>query len=179
MLKTFEGFGGTGPAIEPFMAAIEMIHTYSLIHDDLPCMDDDELRRGKPTNHMVFGEATALLAGDALLNFACETVASSDSCGAEMKLRAIKAIYNASGADGMIGGQVVDVESEGQAISKEKLEFIHHLKTSALIQSSMMIGAVLAIFAFQLRYTRLNEVLHIWRWQEYLFVFFSFTFKFF
>jgi len=145
MQETFKLFGGEGQIIEPFMAAIEMIHTYSLVHDDLPAMDNDEYRRGKKTTWAVYGDGMGVLAGDALLNFAFETAA--DAFELETSARTAKAMQilaKKAGIYGMIGGQVVDVESEGQAISREKLEFIHHLKTSALIQSSMMIGAVLA-----------------------------------
>ena len=138
-------FGGGGKVIEPFMVAIEMIHTYSLVHDDLPAMDNDEYRRGKKTTHAVYGEAFGILAGDALLNFAFETAAGAfDLELSERTARAMQILAGKAGIYGMIGGQVVDVESEGQAVSKDKLDFIYRLKTSALIESSMMIGAVLA-----------------------------------
>ena len=136
---------GSGRVVEPFMAAIEMIHTYSLVHDDLPAMDNDEYRRGRKTTHAVYGEAFGILAGDALLNYAFETAAGA--LEQELSPRTAKAIgilASKAGIYGMIGGQVVDVESEGQAISRDKLDFIYRLKTSALIESSMMIGAVLA-----------------------------------
>ncbi|MCQ2492008.1 MAG: polyprenyl synthetase family protein [Lachnospiraceae bacterium] len=146
MLETYKMFGGNSKVVEPFMAAIEMIHTYSLIHDDLPCMDDDEYRRGKKTAHVVYGEAMALLAGDALLNFAYETAASAFSYVDHMAdaARALRYLGQKSGVYGMIGGQVVDVEMEGKEIDLETLTFIHQKKTSALIEASMMIGAALA-----------------------------------
>ena len=145
MQETYRMFGGSGRVVEPFMAAIEMIHTYSLVHDDLPAMDNDEYRRGRKTTHAVYGEAFGILAGDALLNYAFETAAGA--LEQELSPRTAKAIgilASKAGIYGMIGGQVVDVESEGQAISRDKLDFIYRLKTSALIESSMMIGAVLA-----------------------------------
>ncbi len=145
MQETYRMFGGSGRVIEPFMAAIEMIHTYSLVHDDLPCMDNDEYRRGRKTTHAVYGEALGILAGDALLNYAFETAAGALSLELnERTAHAIQVLAEKAGIYGMIGGQVVDVESEGQAVSKEKLDFIYRLKTSALIESSMMIGALLA-----------------------------------
>lgn len=145
MQETYWMFGGGGKVIEPFMAAIEMIHTYSLVHDDLPAMDNDEYRRGRKTTHAVYGEAFGILAGDALLNFAFETAAGAfDMELSERTARAMQILAGKAGIYGMIGGQVVDVESEGQAVSMDKLDFIYRLKTSALIESSMMIGAVLA-----------------------------------
>lgn len=145
MQETYRMFGGSGQVIEPFMAAIEMIHTYSLVHDDLPAMDNDEYRRGRKTTHAVYGEAFAILAGDALLNFAFETAAGAfDLELSERTAKAMQILAGKAGIYGMIGGQVVDVESEGQAISRDKLDFIYRLKTSALIECSMMIGAVLA-----------------------------------
>lgn len=145
MQETYRMFGGSGQVIEPFMAAIEMIHTYSLVHDDLPAMDNDEYRRGRKTTHAVYGEALGILAGDALLNYAFETASGALSLELnERTAHAIQVLAEKAGIYGMIGGQVVDVESEGQAVSKEKLDFIYRLKTSALIESSMMIGALLA-----------------------------------
>ncbi|WP_290776114.1 polyprenyl synthetase family protein [Anaerofustis sp.] len=129
----------------PFMAAIEMIHTYSLIHDDLPCMDDDELRRGKPTNHMLYGEATALLAGDSLLNLAYETMIKSAKSADNIKrhIEAMDIIAAASGVKGMIAGQVMDMESEGKEPDKDTLDFIHDNKTGALLRGSVISGAVI------------------------------------
>ena len=138
MLETYRMFGGTSKVIEPFMAAIEMIHTYSLIHDDLPAMDNDEYRRGRKTTHEVYREAMAKLAGDALLNYAFEKAASA------FVLAAFMLIASKAGVYGMIGGQVVDVESEGKEIDADTLKFIHIHKTSALLESAMLIGAVLA-----------------------------------
>ena len=145
MQETYRLFGGESGIIEPFMAAIEMIHTYSLIHDDLPAMDNDEYRRGKKTTHAVYGEAMGILAGDGLLNLAFETAAEAFTMEVSPRTaRAIQILSRKAGIYGMIGGQTVDVESEGQPLSREKLDFIYRLKTSALIEASMMIGAVLA-----------------------------------
>lgn len=147
MQETFRLFGGKGDIIEPFMAAIEMIHTYSLVHDDLPAMDNDDYRRGRKTTHVVYGEGMGILAGDALLNYAFETAAKAFSMYPEKALeigKALQVLAGKAGIYGMIGGQVVDVESAGNAVSKEVLDFIYELKTSALIESSMMIGAILA-----------------------------------
>ena len=146
MEETFRLFGGTGKVIEPFMAAIEMIHTYSLIHDDLPALDNDDYRRGRKTAHVVYGEDMAILAGDALLNYAFETASKAFSMEADpVKTgRAFSILASKPGIHGMIGGQVADVQWTGQQIDLEQLLFIHRLKTSALIECSMMIGAVLA-----------------------------------
>ena len=149
MEETYHMFGGSSAVIEPFMAAIEMIHTYSLVHDDLPAMDNDEYRRGKKTTHAVYGEAMGILAGDALLNLAYET--ASKAFGMEVAdarvARAFAVLAKKAGVYGMVGGQVVDVESEKSddcPITRVKLDFIFRLKTGALIESSMMIGAILA-----------------------------------
>ena len=146
MQQTYAMFGGTSPAIRPFMAAIEMIHTHSLIHDDLPAMDNDEYRRGKKTTHVVYGEAMAILAGDALLNYAYETAAKAfDLDPGNPRLgKAFQNLAAKTGLDGMIGGQSVDVEYVDKPLTQEQLFFIYKLKTSALIEASMMIGAVLA-----------------------------------
>ena len=146
MLETYRMFGGTSKVIEPFMAAIEMIHTYSLIHDDLPAMDNDEYRRGRKTTHVVYGEAMAILAGDALLNYAFETAASAFVLdeGNPAIGKAFMILASKAGVYGMIGGQVLDVESEGKEIDADTLKFIHIHKTSALLESAMLIGAVLA-----------------------------------
>ena len=149
MEETYHMFGGSSAVIEPFMAAIEMIHTYSLVHDDLPAMDNDEYRRGKKTTHAVYGEAMGILAGDALLNLAYETAAKAfDMEVADARVaRAFTVLAKKAGVYGMVGGQVVDVESEKSddcPVTREKLDFIYRLKTSALIESSMMIGAILA-----------------------------------
>ncbi len=146
MLETYRLFGGSSKAIEPFMAAIEMIHTYSLIHDDLPAMDNDDYRRGRKTTHVVYGEAMGILAGDALLNFAFETACKGLMAepGNPNVAKAMQILAQKAGIYGMLGGQVVDVESEGLPLEREKLDFIYDLKTGALIESSMLIGAVLA-----------------------------------
>ena len=135
-------------AIEAFMSAMEMIHTYSLVHDDLPAMDNDEYRRGKKTTHAVYGETMGILAGDALLNYAFETAAeafSAEEVNAAY-LRAYQVLAKKAGAFGMIGGQVVDIETEGMTadqVTIDRLEYIHLLKTAALLESSLMIGAIL------------------------------------
>lgn len=123
-----------------------MIHTYSLVHDDLPAMDNDEYRRGKKTTHSVYGEAMGILAGDALLNYAYETAATAFSLDTDhvADAKAFQILTKKAGVYGMVGGQTVDVESEGQEISRDKLDFIYRLKTGALIEASMLIGAVLA-----------------------------------
>ncbi len=147
MMETFRLFGGKGDVIRPFMAAIEMIHTYSLVHDDLPALDNDEYRRGRKTTHVVFGEDMAILTGDALLNYAFETAcrAFDQNPGDSARIgQALKILAGKAGIYGMIGGQTVDVKESGHRVSGEVLDFIYRLKTGALIESSMMIGAVLA-----------------------------------
>ena len=148
MEAAYQMFDGIGQDIDSFMAAIEMIHTYSLVHDDLPAMDNDMYRRGKKTTHAVYGEAMGILAGDALLNYAFETVADAlVRCNGDMRMiRACAVLSRKAGIYGMIGGQVVDVESEkkGQKVDQNCLDFIYRLKTGALIEASLMIGAILA-----------------------------------
>lgn len=134
-------FGTDWNEVKEFACAIEMIHTYSLIHDDLPAMDNDDLRRGMPTNHIKFGEDIAILAGDGLLNKAFEIALKSNS---DMTLTAIKLLAECSGTEGMIGGQIVDLQSEGETIGLDTLRYIHSLKTGALIRCACMIGAILA-----------------------------------
>ncbi len=146
-LAVCEMLDGDRNGIIPFACAIEMIHTYSLIHDDLPAMDNDDFRRGIPTNHKVFGEAMAILAGDALLNKAFELMlsyTSAHSAGVERKLEAMRIIADAAGAEGMIRGQVVDLESEGAVISRETLEYMHRYKTGALIKAPILSSALLS-----------------------------------
>ncbi len=145
MQETYRLFGGTGKEIEPFMAAIEMIHTSSLIHDDLPCMDNDTLRRGLPTAWVKFGYDMAVLAGDGLLIYSMETAAKAlnFSDRPDRVARAMGILAQKTGIFGMIGGQTVDVELSGKPIPGDKLDFIYRLKTGALLEASMMIGAVL------------------------------------
>lgn len=148
MEETFKMFGGTSEVIKPFMAAIEMIHTYSLVHDDLPAMDNDEYRRGKKTTHAVYGEAMGILAGDALLNYAYETAIKAFEIEPQnINIgKALAVLSRKAGVYGMVGGQVVDVENEKNhkmVVSRGELDFIYALKTGALIESSMMIGAIL------------------------------------
>ena len=147
MKETYQLFGGNSKVIEPFMAAMEMIHTYSLVQDDLPAMDNDEYRRGKKTTHVVYGEAMGILAGDALLNYAFETAVKAFEMVPDQSRtigQALRILSEKDGIYGMIGGQVVDVLDTGKTVSREKLDFIYELKTGALIKASMMIGAVLA-----------------------------------
>lgn len=124
--------------------AIEMIHTYSLIHDDLPCMDDDDLRRGKPTNHKVFGEAMAVLAGDGLLTQSFSLIVNDSYPSAESKLRLVSELVKAAGAEGMVGGQVADMEGEAKNLTLDDLQFIHENKTAKLMGFSIISGAILA-----------------------------------
>ncbi|MBN2125258.1 MAG: polyprenyl synthetase family protein [Deltaproteobacteria bacterium] len=141
-----EAVGGDPSSLLPVACALELIHTYSLIHDDLPVMDDDDMRRGKPTNHKVFGEAVALLAGDGLLTEAFRLMAGEgSSAGLEPRrlLRAIALIGRAAGWEGMVGGQVVDILSEGKEVAPDTVEFIHTHKTGALITASVVSGALL------------------------------------
>ena len=147
LAETYTLFGGSEQVAEPFAAAIEMIHTYSLVHDDLPAMDNDEYRRGKKTTHAVFGEAMGILAGDALLTFAFETAAKGLELTADATrvARAMGLLAKKAGIYGMLGGQVIDVEAEGnQNLTLDQILEIHTLKTGALLEASMMIGAVLA-----------------------------------
>lgn len=146
MQETYRLFGGNSQVIEPFMAAIEMIHTYSLVHDDLPAMDNDEYRRGKKTTHAKYGENFGILAGDGLLNYAFETALKAFETEPENPNipKALKILAQKAGIYGMIGGQTVDVEYSGRPLDRDRLDFIYRLKTSALLESSMMIGAVLA-----------------------------------
>lgn len=146
MWETYRMFGGRSEVIEPFMAAIEMIHTYSLVHDDLPAMDNDEFRRGKKTTHAQYGEAMGILAGDGLLNYAFETAAGAFELEpGNMQIgKAVSVLASKAGIHGMLGGQCVDVESEGTTVTEETLRFIYRLKTGALLEASMLIGAILA-----------------------------------
>ena len=137
-------FGGSAEAAIPYAMALEMIHTFSLIHDDLPCMDNDDMRRGKPTNHKVFGEAQALLAGDALVFSAFECASSNEYASAENKVKAITKLAFASGADGMCEGQMIDIESEGKKIDFYQLLNLHSHKTGALISVAAELGAIAA-----------------------------------
>jgi len=148
MREVYEMFGGKSPVIKPFMAAQEMIHTYSLVHDDLPAMDNDEYRRGRKTTHAVYGEAMAILTGDGLLNYAYETACSAFETDPQCREigEALRILSVKAGVYGMVGGQAVDVEAEKKNVRLEenRLMFIHTHKTAALIESSLMIGAVLA-----------------------------------
>ncbi len=145
MQETYKLFGGESKVVEPFMTALEMIHTYSLVHDDLPALDNDEYRRGKKTTHAVYGEAMGILAGDGLLNYAFEVaLAAFDIEFNERVVKALKVLASKAGIYGMIGGQIADIESEGKSVGIDTVEFIHRLKCGALIESAMLIGAILA-----------------------------------
>ena len=136
-IASFEAVGGKGKAILPVACAIEMIHTYSLIHDDLPCMDDDDLRRGKPTLHKVYGDGMAVLAGDALHALAFELLLQSKNP------QVVYEVAKAIGTEGMIGGQVKDLEAEGKKVSLKQVEYIHTHKTGKLLRASVRAGAIL------------------------------------
>ena len=144
--ETYRLFGGQGEVCEPFMAAMEMIHTHSLIHDDLPALDNDDYRRGRLTTHKVYGEAMGVLSGVALLNRAYEVMLMSFSMteDKERVIKAMRIMSDRTGLNGMLGGQSVDVENDGKPLSREMLDYIYKNKTSALIEASMMTGAVLA-----------------------------------
>lgn len=146
MQETYRLFGGKDQDIEPFMAAMEMMHSASLVHDDLPAMDNDEYRRGKPTTWVKYGEDMAILAGDALMVYCFETALKAGSMTHHMDrvLRAASILAEKSGIYGMIGGQTVDVELTDKPIPRDKLDFIYALKTGALLEASMLIGAVMA-----------------------------------
>lgn len=149
LLKSCEMVSGSYDEAIPFALALEMIHTYSLIHDDLPSMDDDDFRRGKPTNHKVFGEAIAILSGDGLLNLAYEIMTENTILLSKNKedyykfLLATKEISRASGVDGMIGGQVVDILSDSKSIDSLELEFMYRCKTAALIEAAVVSGGII------------------------------------
>ena len=144
-LETCRMCGGDPEAAMPFACAVEMIHTYSLIHDDLPCMDDDDLRRGRPTNHKVYGEATAVLAGDGLLTAAFETVLDRwEGLEPARVLEALRCLGEAAGARGMVGGQILDMAGEGRALTLPDVEELQRLKTGALISAAAEIGCILA-----------------------------------
>ena len=146
MEETYRLLGGEGREIEPFMAAIEMIHTSSLIHDDLPCMDNDEYRRGQKTTWVAFGEDMAVLAGDGLMIYAVETACKAFEMTShwERVAKSVRVLVEKTGIYGMIGGQTVDVELTNKPIPRDKLDFIYRLKTGALLEAAMTIGAVLA-----------------------------------
>lgn len=137
-------FGGEEAAALPFACAVEMVHTYSLIHDDLPCMDNDDLRRGKPTNHKVFGEGVAVLAGDALLTGAFEAAATNTAAGAETSAMAVAYLAGCAGRYGMIGGQIMDIEGEKRKLSQDEVFRLQSLKTGALISAASVMGALAA-----------------------------------
>lgn len=140
-LAVCEMCGGKAEQVLPFACGVEMVHTYSLIHDDLPCMDDDDLRRGKPTSHKVFGEAMAVLAGDALLTGAFESLSQAE-LPPERVVQAVQCLASCAGCAGMVGGQVLDMDGEGHALSRQELETLQSLKTGALIQAAAELGCI-------------------------------------
>lgn len=144
--ETYRLFGGEGKVVEPFMAGMEMIHTHSLIHDDLPALDNDDYRRGRLTTHKVYGEAMGVLSGVALLNYAYETMLQAFSLTEDQSrvIHVLRVMAEKTGIHGMLGGQSVDVENDGKPLEKEILDYIYRNKTSALIEASMMTGAILA-----------------------------------
>ncbi|SHJ66096.1 farnesyl-diphosphate synthase [Hathewaya proteolytica DSM 3090] len=142
MILTYSMYKSDYEKIMPMAAAMEMIHTYSLIHDDLPCMDNDDMRRGKPSNHKIFGDAVALLAGDGLLNEAFNSMLQCQ-IESDLKIKVMSIISKASSADGMIGGQIVDIINENRKIEKEQLEYMHNKKTGELITASIVSGAIM------------------------------------
>ena len=149
MQETFRLFGGCGKLVQPFMAGMEMIHTHSLIHDDLPALDNDDYRRGRLTTHKVYGEAMGILSGVALLNYAYETMLQAFAMAEtfqqkEAVIDALQVMAEKTGIHGMLGGQSVDVENDGKALEKDMLDYIYENKTAALIEASMMTGAILA-----------------------------------
>lgn len=144
VLASAEAVGGDPDTVMPTACALECVHAFSLIHDDMPCMDDDDFRRGRPTSHKVFGEATALLAGDALLALAFELIASNASIPSATNVGSvIGLVARASGTRGMVGGQVADMNAEGHEITPDEIEYIHRHKTGALIAASATVGAML------------------------------------
>lgn len=146
LLATLEAFGKDKSLGYEAACAVEMIHTYSLIHDDLPSMDDDDLRRGKPTNHKVFGEAMAVLAGDGLLTYAFQVIMAYEQkeISAEKKVRLVLELAKAAGPEGMVGGQVADMEAEGKRLTIDELEYIHKHKTGKLLEFAVLAGAILS-----------------------------------
>ena len=149
MQETFRLFGGSGKLVKPFMAGMEMIHTHSLIHDDLPALDNDDYRRGRLTTHKVYGEAMGILSGVALLNYAYETMLQAFAMAETLQQKeavidALQVMAEKTGIHGMLGGQSVDVENDGKALEKNMLDYIYENKTAALIEASMMTGAILA-----------------------------------
>ena len=143
-LEVCKALGGSIDSALPLAVAVELIHTYSLIHDDLPCMDNDDVRRGKPSNHIAFGEATALLAGDALLTLAFETVCESTVLSAENRLKAVKLLAEKAGVKGMIGGQQLDLMGEKEKLQRDTHLKMNLLKTGALIKAAALLGCIAA-----------------------------------
>lgn len=143
VLEVCRLFGGEPEKALPFACGLEMVHTYSLIHDDLPCMDDDDLRRGRPTNHKVFGECMAVLAGDGLLTAAFETLTAAE-LSPEQLVRGVQCLSRAAGPAGMVGGQVLDTTGEGKPLTYEEITQIERLKTGCMIEAAARLGAIAA-----------------------------------
>ena len=143
-IEVCRALGGTREAAMPFACAVEMIHTYSLIHDDLPCMDNDDLRRGKPTSHRVFGEANAILAGDGLLTDAFSLIAAHEGVSESVRLAAVRILAEAAGSCGMVGGQIMDMRGESERLSPDTLKRLHARKTGAMIRAAVQFGALAA-----------------------------------
>lgn len=143
-LEVCRAAGGDTEAAMPLACAVEMVHTYSLIHDDLPAMDDDDLRRGKPTNHKVYGEATAILAGDGLLTAAFGVIAGAGALTEEQRLAAVRTLSSAAGPQGMVGGQILDMDGESRRLSRAEVEQLQRLKTGALIGCAAHMGCIAA-----------------------------------
>lgn len=152
-----EAFGATGSAVDAAAGAVELIHAYSLIHDDLPAMDDDDLRRGQPTCHRAFDEATAILAGDALQALAFEWLSQAEHLQADTRLHMISLLTNAAGPQGMVGGQAVDLGAVGQQLNQQQLEDMHRRKTGALIHASVQLGALASEQASQQQLAALSQ----------------------
>lgn len=159
VFATVSSFGKDPRAALDPACAIEMIHTYSLIHDDLPCMDDDDLRRGVPTLHKAFNEPIALLTGDYLLTFAFEVLAGAEGISAEQKIQLIKILSERAGSSGMIGGQAIDIESQGKKITEETLFRMHKGKTASLISACLEFGAAIAQIPFSTDLQSIGEIL--------------------
>lgn len=158
-LAAVETFGGNIEAALHPACALELIHTYSLIHDDLPCMDDDDLRRGRATLHKIYGEGHAVLTGDYLLTYAFEVIAKAPLIPSDQKIELIKVLAEGAGGDGMVGGQTVDLLCEGKETDWKTLQFIHHNKTAALISCALDFGAIIANVSFEDR-TNLQRIGH-------------------
>jgi len=161
LAATLHAFGKDANLGMPIACAIEMIHTYSLIHDDLPSMDNDDLRRGLPTNHKIYGEATAILAGDGLLTYSFQLIAEDQSISPESKVKLIAELAKAAGPEGMVAGQIADMEAEGATLNLDELEYIHKNKTGKLLTISIIAGGILANATMEQLKTLENFAIHL------------------